>query len=210
MSFPTIGLLIIVTFFTVWVLVLLNRIQRLKNEHNVNTFAKVQWHTADIETKRPDWSEAQCLLFAEYAEKQMMSDMVERGWDSMDTLLSMYEVEQPTGEIPAKPDVKLTAFESFVKIDQAGYQLHIIATDPRHLKLGDFVWVKLTPGDDWKLITIFRAEDNCFLGHYGALVWCPKCAGHIADDDCICYTKPAIAEPLAIIGQGDSARTINP
>jgi hypothetical protein len=57
-------------------------------------FAKVSWCMADISDKRPFWSRKQCEAFLAKIESQLVDDMVQRGWDTIDTLLSMEEDEK--------------------------------------------------------------------------------------------------------------------
>ena len=54
-------------------------------------YAQVSWNATDIREKRPDWSIGKCEEWLSDNESQIVDDMIERGWDSIDTLLDMTE-----------------------------------------------------------------------------------------------------------------------
>lgn len=58
------------------------------------SFAHVYWCPRGIRRKRPDYTDAQCDAFIAYAEEQMKDDMIEQGWNSMETLLYLFERER--------------------------------------------------------------------------------------------------------------------
>lgn len=47
----------------------------------------------DVLSKRKHWSEEKAKSFLLWAKKQIQADMIERGWESMDVLLDMYDEE---------------------------------------------------------------------------------------------------------------------
>ena len=52
---------------------------------------KVSWIAADILDKRPNWTTEEAERWLDKNFKYIEQDMVARGWDSIDTLLSMDE-----------------------------------------------------------------------------------------------------------------------
>jgi len=54
-------------------------------------YAEVSWCFADIQEMRPGWSVKRCNEFLAATERQIQSDMVERGWSSIETLLDIWE-----------------------------------------------------------------------------------------------------------------------
>jgi hypothetical protein len=51
------------------------------------TFAEVKWQVGDVQTLRPQWTEAQCLDFLNDNGKYIQEAMVIAGWDAMKELI---------------------------------------------------------------------------------------------------------------------------
>jgi hypothetical protein len=58
---------------------------------NEKEYAKVSWRIGDIQELKPDWSERQCYEFLINNQRHIQDAMITRGWDALDTLLSMEE-----------------------------------------------------------------------------------------------------------------------
>jgi hypothetical protein len=58
----------------------------------VNNFAAVHWSVEDLQTRRPAWSEESCVDWWRSNEGHVEDPMVEGGWESIDTLLSMADL----------------------------------------------------------------------------------------------------------------------
>ena len=56
-----------------------------ETEHH--EFAKAAWHLGDVQTLRPNWSDAQCYNFLVNNGKYLQEAMVLAGWEAMDELL---------------------------------------------------------------------------------------------------------------------------
>ena len=63
-------------------------------ENEITKFATVSWTPEDIvDHTDGKFSEKQAIEFLERNEKYIQSDMIERGWDSIGTLISFEENE---------------------------------------------------------------------------------------------------------------------
>ena len=59
-----------------------------------NSFGGTLWSVDDLcDTEAKDWPEDKKLRFMEFAAKQIKADAIERGWDSINTMLSMFDDE---------------------------------------------------------------------------------------------------------------------
>ena len=61
-----------------------------------DSFGIACWSIADLEniSETENWSPETKIKFFENSEKQLTSDMVERGWESLDTLVSMFDAPE--------------------------------------------------------------------------------------------------------------------
>ena len=61
-----------------------------------DSFGIACWSIADLEniSETENWSLETKIAFFENSEKQLTSDMVERGWESLDTLVSMFDAPE--------------------------------------------------------------------------------------------------------------------
>ncbi|MBI4397281.1 MAG: hypothetical protein HY548_09310 [Elusimicrobia bacterium] len=55
------------------------------------SFARTAWSVEDLQELRPRWSSKQCEEFLRRNEEAIREAMVERGWQAIDTLLSLDE-----------------------------------------------------------------------------------------------------------------------
>lgn len=74
--------------------------QYLQKENNIyvdkvtycNSFGGTLWSVDDlIDTEAKDWPEYKKLKFMEFAAKQIKNDAIDRGWDSIKTLISEFD-----------------------------------------------------------------------------------------------------------------------
>lgn len=55
-------------------------------------FATVSWSIEDVQTLRPEWSEKRCLEFLRTKSRHIQSNLVEHGWQVIESLCVMDEL----------------------------------------------------------------------------------------------------------------------
>ena len=53
----------------------------------LDKYAEVSWCSVDIRELRPDWSDERCDQFLDEYESHIQSQMIERGWYAIESLL---------------------------------------------------------------------------------------------------------------------------
>jgi hypothetical protein len=57
-------------------------------------FATMSWAVEDVKTLRPNWSKEKCEEWLEMNAREITDQLVERGWDVIETLLGQNEGEE--------------------------------------------------------------------------------------------------------------------
>jgi len=82
--------------------------QLLKNEMNIyvdksiyrDSFGGTLWSIDDLcDTKAKDWPEDKKLRFMEFAAQQIKNDAIERGWESINILLTIFDIDNGDGNL---------------------------------------------------------------------------------------------------------------
>ena len=77
------------------VLALIER--RFKAEGQLSPSVIIVWQLEDIQTEKPDWSHEQCVQFLEDEHKSISNQSIELGWETIQTLMEMKELESVRG-----------------------------------------------------------------------------------------------------------------